>query len=146
MSIFEIPESGPTAADLAAGFMKEADQGFQQQLEAAYDAVQRFWFRNKDAAGNPLAIAAAQDPVPTGVEILQAAGPQAQLLMTLAWARVAPLVELATALGRPELIETARLLPPYDLTFGPDGSLLSATLKGAEDEDDAESESEPAPG
>jgi hypothetical protein len=49
--------------------------------------------------------------------------------MAVAYARVQMLVGIATALGKPELVDLAKLTPPFDLTFNADGSLLAATPK-----------------
>lgn len=127
MSIFELPtQATPAAKVMADGFLAEGNQVFQAELDRAYDLVQRFWYRNRDAEGNPSATGEAE---PTGPEILTEMGPFAQASMAVAYARVQMLVGIATALGKPELVDLAKLTPPFDLTFNPDGSLLAATPK-----------------
>lgn len=127
MSIFELPtQATPPAKVMADGFLAEGNQVFQAELDRAYDLVQRFWFRNRDAEGNPSATGEAE---PTGPEILTEMGPYAQASMAVAYARVEMLVGIATALGRPELVDLAKLMPPFDLVFAEDGTLASATPK-----------------
>lgn len=126
MSIFEIEvDNTPQATNLAKGFLAEANQQFENQLNGVYDAVQRFWYRNRDAEGNP----ALEGDEPTGVEILQAMGTKAQSVIAVAYARVVMLMTIQQSLGLSGLVDLQRASAPYDLVFNPDGSLLSATLK-----------------
>ena len=132
MSIFELPTQEVAQAKVMAdGFLAEGNQVFQTELERAYDLVQRFWYRNRDAEGNPSATGEAE---PTGPEILTQMGPFAQAGMAVAYARVQMLVGIATALGKPELVDLTKLAPPFDLTFNSDGSLLAATPKSTPEE------------
>jgi len=130
MSIFD-PQapSEPEADKLARGFQMEADQIHDSNLLALYNAVERFWFRNKDADGNPIAIAGA-DPQPTGIEILESMGLSAQAFMGVAYSRYQMVSGINSAFGL-DPIDDSRGLPPYDLAFNADGSIDSAnsTLK-----------------
>lgn len=62
----------------------------------------------------------------TGVEILQAAGTNAKNLMATAYDQVMLLIAAQTRVNK-NLIDLARVMPPYNLTYNPDGSLDSAT-------------------
>ena len=127
MSIFDVPtEEVNQATVMAKGFLAEGNQVFQAELDRAYDLVERFWYRNKDEEGKPSAVGEAE---PTGPQILEEMGAYAQASMAVAYARVEMLVGIATALGKPELVDLTKLVPPYDLTFNEDGSLASATLR-----------------
>ena len=129
MSIFQVDQVvEPAAQQLAKGFLAEANQQFDREVAAAYDAVQRFWFRNLDADGNPSPIAQGQTPEPTGPEILEAMGTDAQGIITIAYSRVQMLLNIQTAFGV-NVIDQTKLTSPYDLVFNADGSLQSATLK-----------------
>lgn len=120
----------PEADALALGFQKETNQGFQNMLNEAYDAVDRFWYRNKDKDGNGvLEPVEGGTNVPTGPEILTAMKINAQKVMAAAGLRKQMLIELATNLGKTELIDMDRLDAPFQLEFNADGSLKSATLK-----------------
>lgn len=114
MTIFNVPDSGPTAADLARGFLLEANAVYKEEHDKAEDLIQRFWFRN----GYP----ALSGDEPTGIEILQAAGTDAEKLYTMAVARVQMLLSI-----EPSEVNLATVSGPYDLTFNPDGSLGSYT-------------------
>lgn len=130
MTIFNVDEIvTPAAEAMGKGFMKEANQNFDSQLSGVYDAIQRFWFRNQDADGNPIAEASKTDPQPTGPEILEALGTNAAAIMSVAYARVVMLVTIATELGLPNVIDQTRLALPYAVTYNPDGSLKSAKLE-----------------
>jgi len=131
MSIFDLPDQEPSQAKvLAEGFLLEANKTFEEELSRAYDLVQRFWYRSRFPSSRPPAAGGPEPPpVPTGPEILAQMGPYAQASMAVAYARVEMLVGIATALGKPELVDLTKLLPPFELTFNEDGSLLSATPK-----------------
>lgn len=127
MSIFDLEQQEVDQAKVMAdGFLAEGNQTFQAELERAEDLVQRFWYRNRDAEGNPSPTGEAE---PTGPQILEKMGTKAQASMAVAYARVEMLVGIATALGKPELVDLTKLAPPFDLTFNPDGSLQAATPK-----------------
>ena len=130
MAIFD-PQAPtePEADKLARGFQTEADQIHERESVALYDAVARFWFRNKDADGNPIAVVGA-DPKPTGIEILESMGLAAQAFMGVAYSRYQMVDAINDAFGL-DPIDDARGLPPYDLAFNADGSIDSAnsTLK-----------------
>lgn len=124
MSLYEVQENNNKAQDLAKGFLKEANLKFEQNLREAEDLVQRFWYRNQDEEGNP----ALEGDEPTGIEILQAMGTNAQSVMQIAGLRVQMLVSIATALGQPELVDLTKVAAPYTLTYNQDGSLETWTL------------------
>lgn len=65
----------------------------------------------------------------TPVQVIEAMGTKALAFFTVAYVRVQMLVQIAQLMGKPELVNESDLLPPYDLTFNPDGSLASATPK-----------------
>jgi hypothetical protein len=50
-------------------------------------------------------------------------------MMAIAWSRVEMLSTVATLVGKSDLVDLNRLLPPYDFTWNQDGSLASATPK-----------------
>lgn len=130
MTIFNIEQTiEPAASVLAKGFLAEANQQFEDQLQRAYDSVDRFWRRNKDAKGQPIITASETDPQPTGIEILQAMGPHAQAIIVVAYKRVEMLLGIQAALGLSGIVDVARCLSPYECTFHPDGSLDSYTLR-----------------
>ena len=124
MSIFNIQENGPTAQQLAEGFLKEADLKAEQNAIDATDAIQRFWYRNKDEQGNPT----LEGDNPTGIQVLQAMGTRAQAFMMVAFARVQMLMTVQQSLGV-ELVDLSKVSGPYNLTFNQDGSLKTWTLK-----------------
>lgn len=130
MSLIDLNETPEAKVDiLAKGFQKEANQAFKDILLKAEDAVQRFWFRNRDSDGNPSAVAEGDNPEPTGPEMLNAMGTNAQKVIVAAHERVKLVVGVATALGKMDLIDQSKFDVPYDLVWGEDGSLISATLK-----------------
>jgi hypothetical protein len=124
-NVFDIQDNGPSAADLANGFLKETNLQFEQTRDAVYDGIQRFWYRNRDENGEP----ALEGDVPSGIEVLQAMGTKAQPFLAVAHARVQMLVGIQTALGFSDLIDLTKVSGPYDFTFNPDGSLATWTLK-----------------
>ncbi len=134
MSLFEIQKDRDETADLATGFLSEANQQAEQIVRSITDAVQRFWYRNKDEAGNPSPVrheatgdwAGSQEP--TGAEILQAMGNDAATFLAVSAARVMMLMSVQEQLGT-ELIDPAQAAAPYELVFNKNGSLNSATLK-----------------
>jgi hypothetical protein len=105
--------------------MLETNQNFEQTRDAVYDGIQRFWYRNKDADGNGI----LEGDEPSGIEVLQAMGTNAQAFLACAYARVVMLVTIATQLGKPDLVDVTKCAAPYDFTFNPDGSLATWTLK-----------------
>jgi hypothetical protein len=123
--VFDVTTSGPSAADLAKGYMLETNQNFDQVREAVYDGIQRFWYRNKDAEDNGI----LEGDEHSGIEVLQAMGTNAQAFLACAYARVVMLVTIATQLGKPDLVDVTKCAAPYDFTFNPDGSLKTWTLK-----------------
>lgn len=135
MSIFTVDENRDPIADMAKGFLKEANQQAEVTINNIYDAVDRFWYRNRDSEGERSPsrhdadgdYAGSQEP--TGPEMLTAMGPAAGAFLALAWARVEMVLAMQTALGRNDLVDMAKILPPYDLEWNPDGSLKTATLK-----------------
>lgn len=122
--VFNIPESAPTASDYARGYLLETNQQFEQQLNAVYDGIQRFWYRNQDEDGNP----ALEGDLPSGIEILQAMGTNAKGFLGAAYARVVMLLTIQTQLGL-DLVDMTRVSAPYDFTFNQNGSLATWTLK-----------------
>ena len=123
--VFDVTISGPTAADFAKGYMLETNQSFEATRDFVYDGIQRFWFRNKDKEGNGV----LEGDEPSGIEILQAMGTNAEAFLACAYARVVMLVTIATQLGKPDLVDVAKCSAPYDFTFNSDGSLNTWTLK-----------------
>lgn len=65
----------------------------------------------------------------TPIQVIEAMGIKALAFFTVAYVRVQMLVQIAQLMGKPELINEEELLPPYVLTFNPDGSLDSAVPK-----------------
>ena len=110
---------------LAKGFLAEANQHFESTLASIYDSVERLWYRNKDVDGNP----ALEGDEPSGIEILQAMGPYAGIVLLAAQKRAEMAVQLSHALGKPELVDLRRLSAPYELTFKPTGELDQWTLR-----------------
>jgi len=126
MSLIDIaPDATPKAELLAKGFLEKTNQEFEALLLKAYDDVQAFWYRNKDADGNGV----LEGSEPTGVEMLTAMGTDAQASYQAATRRAECVIAIAGDLGKPELIDLAKIAAPYDLTFNPDGSLNTATLR-----------------
>lgn len=129
MSLFEIlTDSTPEADKLAKGFLAEANAFFDRELANAYDLIPRFWYRNVDANGQP---SYSGESSPTGVEILQAMGTDAEKAMAVAAARAEMLATVATVLGKSELVDLTKLTAPYELTFNEDGSVATATIREA---------------
>ena len=131
MNLINIEETKKAEVDvLAEGFIAEVNQYYQNLREGSEDAVQRFWFRNKDQDGNPVA-----EPVeggtdyPTGPEILTAMGTNAQKVLLAAHARVELVINVATALGATDEFDATKFEVPFDLVWNADGSLQSATKK-----------------
>lgn len=135
MTIFQVPELGPTVEEIAAGWLATANVAASDMMQKSYDDVLQFWYKNRDAEGNPSPVkheateewAGSQEP--TGVELLQAMGQQAGLFIALAWAKIAGIVGADQQFGL-GIVDYVKLLPPYDLEWNEDGSLKSATLKG----------------
>lgn len=129
MSIFNVQDRINPATQLADGFLKLANQQFEEQLQQAYTAIDSFWYRNRDADGNPSAVKVdGVSNEPTGPEILQEMGTNAQAVMLVAYARVQMLLSIQTALGI-NAVDLSKVAAPYEMTFNPDGSLASATLR-----------------
>ena len=80
MSIFTVDENRDPIADMAKGFLKEANQQAEVTINNIYDAVDRFWYRNRDSEGERSPsrhdadgdYAGSQEP--TGPEMLTAMG------------------------------------------------------------------------
>lgn len=129
MELFDVTDSTPESERLAKGFLAIANQQFEEQLNAAYNAVESFWYRNRDADGNPSAVAIdGVSSEPTGPEILQAMGTNAAAVMTVAYARVQMLLSIQQALGI-DAVDLSKVVAPYEMTFNNDGSLAKAELK-----------------
>lgn len=127
MTIFQIPADERTAAEkLSEGFLAEANQEFDRELQSVYDAVQRFWFRNTDEDGNPSASSEGENPEPTGPEILTAMGTNAAALIQMAQARVQMLLSIQASLGI-DVVDMSKVSGPFTLEFNADGSLKTAT-------------------
>ena len=126
MSLIDIiPDATPQATKLADGFIAKTNQVFEEQRQAAYSSVEEFWFRNQDENGDP----ALTGDEPSGVEMLQAMGTKAESFWQAASQRAVMVISIATALNKPEEIDLAKISAPYDLTFAPDGSLDTYTLR-----------------
>jgi cyclopropane fatty-acyl-phospholipid synthase-like methyltransferase len=65
----------------------------------------------------------------TPIQVIEAMGTKAQSFFAVAYIRVQMLLQVAQAMGKPELVNEADFLPPYTLTFKADGSLDSAVPK-----------------
>lgn len=112
---------------LRSGFIKEMNQEFIRQRNGQYDAVQRFWFKNTDADGNPVAQRVEGGTnLPTGPEVLSAMGTAAQAFMATAGLRAQFLIDVATSLGQAELVDASKFGIPFVLTWEDDGRLASA--------------------
>ena len=139
--VFDIPiDATPEAEKLARGFKLEANQVFLQETEQAEDLVRRFWFRNNDNDGEGSLVRVAKndengDPIPgewvtehpTGPEIMAAFGTDAEAVWAMATHRATMLATLSATLGKPDIVDLASMVGPYELTFNPDGSFLQAT-------------------
>lgn len=134
MGIFDVTDQGPTLETTVQGWLKEANVKLDKLIAEIYDDVQRFWYRNKDANGNPSAVKhdATEDwggsDEWTGPEFLEAMGPAALPFLSVAYARAEMIQTMSAQLGIDGL-DMAKVLPPYDLTWHEDGSLDTATLK-----------------
>ena len=120
MPIFEQqPIQGPTAAEIATRLLRQVNNEFDRTVQAQVQAVKQFW--KNDLTESPTG--------PTGVEVLQAMGTNAQAFLGIAYTRVVMMVTIQGILGRDDLVDVASMMPPYDFTFNVDGSLDTATLK-----------------
>jgi len=108
--------NAPTAQQVAARIIFSANNTFDRMLNTAYNDYNSFWGL-EDQGG------------PSGLDILTALGPSAYTIMAVAWARVQMLYSVAQAVGKENLIDLNRLVPPYDFIWNQDGSLASATPK-----------------
>jgi hypothetical protein len=106
----------PTAAQVGARLLNSANITFDRMLNMAYNDYNSFW--GLEAQGGP-----------SGLDILNALGTSAFTMMAIAWSRVEMLSTVATLVGKSDLVDLNRLLPPYDFTWNQDGSLASATPK-----------------
>ena len=135
MGIFDVQEQGPSLESTVQGWLKEANTKLDKLIAEIYDDVQRFWYRNKDEDGNPSAVKhdATEDwegsQEFTGVEFLEAMGSAALSFLSVSYARTEMIVSMSMHLGLGDLLDMQKVLPPYDLEWNEDGSLLSATLK-----------------
>lgn len=118
-------QEDPLVKVLADGFVKETNKSFQAILSSCEDAIQRFWYRNKDEDGNP----SLEGDLPTGIEVLEEMGTKAALVMAAAKLRKDMAVEVAKLAGRLDLVDESKLESPYELEFNPDGSLKSHSIK-----------------
>lgn len=121
--LFSQIQAGPNATQIAAQLINNSNVTYMRMRDALQQDFDQFWYRNRDTDGNR----ALTGSDPTGIEILQALGPQALPLMTIAWARVQFVAACAAAVG--STLDVTGLLPPYDLTWNPDGSLAGYSLK-----------------
>lgn len=108
---------------MAKGFTLEAFNEYERTLTAVYDAIERFWFRNRYADGVPSAVGTDE---PTGPEILEALGESAETLLQLAYSRVQFTVSSGQSLDGATAVDPEKLRIPFDCTFNSDGSLKSA--------------------
>lgn len=115
MSLFNEPETGPTAQEIASKLFQKTNLTFQRNYVEHVAEVKKFWANDFLEAPNG----------PTGIEVLQAMGTSALPFLTVAYARVQMLSSIQAALNRDDLINISLLLPPYTLEFNVDGSLLS---------------------
>ena len=131
-NIFNVDEVvTPAAESMAKGFKAEANQEMERIVNSIYDAVQRFWFRNVDSEGNPSPVQSEDSQEPTGPEILEALGFEAQPLLAVAFARVQMVLSIAQQLQIPNAIDFSKLDAPYKLTWLENGLLEKAELKEA---------------
>jgi hypothetical protein len=121
--LFSQIQAGPNATQIAAQLINNSNVTYMRMRDALQQDFDQFWYRNRDTDGNRALTGSA----PTGIEILQALGPQALPLMTIAWARVQFVAACAAAVGG--ALDVNGLLPPYDLTWNPDGSLAGYSLR-----------------
>lgn len=116
MAIFDIPaDATPEAVKLAKGFLAEANVKFDSELNASYDAVNRFWYRNGEGE--------VDGDQPSGIEVLQAMGPNAKSFIDVAFARVQMLLAIEAGLGLSGIVDLSKVAGPFELTFAEDGSL-----------------------
>lgn len=106
----------PTAQQVASRIIFSANNTFDRMLNTAYNDYNSFWGLQEQGG-------------PSGLDILNALGTSAYTVMAIAWARVQMLYSVAQAVGKQELVDLNRLVPPYDFTWNQDGSLASATPK-----------------
>ena len=126
MTIFELHnDTIPTAENLAKGFLAEANQAFESHLDASYDIIQRFWYRNRDEEGKP-ALTGAE---PSGIEILKAMGPNAKAVFDIVNARVLMLLRIQSQLNLANVIDVAKIMGPYFISFNEDGTFKEAVLR-----------------
>jgi hypothetical protein len=121
--LFSQIQSGPNATQIAAQLINNSNVTYMRMRDALQQDFDQFWYRNRDTDGNR----ALTGPDPTGIEILQALGPQALPLMAIAWARVQFVAACAAAVG--STLDVNGLLPPYELTWNSDGSLAGHSLR-----------------
>lgn len=120
MTLIDVQEL-PAAERRALDFISEANREFNVQRRGAYSAVERFWYAN-----GPGELVGSE---PSGVEVLQAMGTNAEAFWTAATQRAVMVIGVATALGKLSEIDMTLISGPYDLTFNDDGSLDQATLR-----------------
>lgn len=123
--IFDLQDTGPSVQSLSTGFLKEVNLKFDQNLQEAYDGIQRFWYRNKDENGNP----SLTGTEPSGIQLLQAMGNKAEGFLVVAYARVQMLIGIEQALGLSGLVDMSKVAAPYDMTFTAEGALDTYELR-----------------
>lgn len=104
----------PTAQQMAVDLLHNANNKFTALIVEAYNDFDNFW--KLEATGGP-----------SGIQILEALGTKAETIYSMAWARVELLITIAQIVNKPSMVDLAKLIPPYEVTFKPDGSLDSAT-------------------
>lgn len=119
--LFNQIQAGPNAAQLAANLINNSNITFMRMLQALQQDFNHFWYQNRDENGNPALTGSA----PSGIEILQALGPQAYPLMAIAWSRVQFIATCASIVG--QTLDVNAFIPPYEFTWNEDGSLASYT-------------------
>ena len=116
--LFNVPNQGPTVDQTANRLLREVNINFQKTYQDHVRSVEQFW--KHDLKETPYG--------PTGVEVLRAMGTNAYLFLSVAYARVQMLATIQQLLGRTDLVDITKMLPPYTLTFNEDGSLNEAIL------------------
>lgn len=111
-----IVSANPTAQQIAVDILHNANNKFNATIVEAYNDYDNFW--KLEASGGP-----------SGIQILEALGTKAETIYSMAWARVQMLISTAEIVGKPDIVDLSKLLPPYDVTFNADGSLDTYNLR-----------------